>query len=45
MGEVRVNGAGNKLASNFSELLGLVAVSNNLGWADESEIQRVEEKN
>jgi len=45
MRKLRVNGGGNNLNSDFSELFGLIAESNNLSWAHEGKIQWIEEKN
>ncbi len=42
--EMRVDGASDHFAIVLSEVLGLVAELNNLGWADEGEIERVEEE-
>jgi hypothetical protein len=41
---MRVDGASDHFAIVLSEVLGLVAELNNLGWADEGEIERVEEE-
>jgi len=45
MRKFRVNGSSNNLNSDFSKLFGLVAESNDFGWANEGEIQWIKEKN
>jgi len=44
MGKVRVDGGADKLAADVVEFLSTVAEGQNLGRADESEVQRIEEK-
>jgi hypothetical protein len=43
MRKFRINGASNNFTTNFSELFSFAAESDDLCWADECEIEWIEE--
>jgi len=42
--ELRVNRACNNFTADFSESFGVIAEGNDFGWADEGEVQWIEEQ-